>query len=83
MASVLVVLDKFTATDFMMYDENYLTKLNQEVRDAFGTPKATWLKEHGIQIKEKHDRLSYDMSTRIVIYAKVEDKLATEYYLRF
>ena len=83
MASVLVVLEKFTITEFMLYDENYLTKFNQDVRDSFKSPKALWLNQHGIRIKEHRDRVIHEMTTRVVIYAEVEEKLATEYCLRF
>ena len=83
MSSVLIVLDKFTAVDFMMYDENYLTMFNQQVRDSFKTPKAQWLNQQGIRVKEHRDRVTHDMSTRVVIYAEIEEKLATEYCLRF
>jgi len=81
--TVRVILDRFSVTEFMLYDENYLTKFNQEVRDVFGTPKAIWLKEHGIRVHESSTRKVETMETHIAIWAAMDDKLATEFYLRF
>lgn len=81
--TVRVILDRFSVTEFMLYDENYLTKFNQEVRDAFGTPKAIWLKEHGIRVHESRARKAETMETHIAIWAAMDDKLATEFCLRF
>ena len=82
-SKVHVIVDDFTVSEIMSYDQNYMNKIKTLFEDALNTQRQRWLKENRIKITRMNIPQKETMSVRTIFYAALTDTQATEYYLRF
>lgn len=59
------------------------TKPNYKYEDLLHTDKVIWLESKGVEIKHIQTEDFEKYSLREIVYTVIDEKLATEYYLKF
>jgi hypothetical protein len=78
-----MIIEDITVSEISSYDENYMNELRTLFEDPTRVSKRDWLAANGIKLHRRNINQRHSMSVRIVFYADLTEKQATEYHLRF
>jgi hypothetical protein len=81
--TVKVIFGQVIIDALVTLDSKYLEVINSKLLDILESPKVLWSIDQGVQIIQQRIPNDYEMITSIFIYGELDEKLATEYYLRF
>lgn len=78
-----VIIEDITVSEISSFDQDYMNRLRSLFNEPGRVSKRDWLTENGIKLRRRNISQKDTMSVRVMFYADLTEKEATEYYLRF